>query len=160
MGQTEKSLQNFMFQKVFLFMGICQVVGLKIYFNGVHFLCLISMEVFMKKVYLALFAVLFTFNAHAFDLATAANKVADSANKTAESVEARKAANAKAKADREAAAEAKKAELKKQVEDKKAEAKSKYEAKKAEDAAKKAEQEKAMKDAKDSLNNLKKSFGK
>lgn len=103
----------------------------------------------MKKFYLGLFAVLFAFNVNAFDLTSVANKVSDSANKTSQAIENRKAKDAEFKAEQKAKVEAKKAEVK-----------AKIDAKKAEDAKKKAEQEKAIKDAKDSLNNLKSSFSK
>lgn len=101
----------------------------------------------MKKIYLSLFTVLFAFNANAFDLATAANQVADGANKTSAAIEAKKAKAAEKKAEREAAAAEKKAALEKKIADKKAAA-----------AEKKAQREKAVDDAKNSLNNLKGAF--
>ena len=100
----------------------------------------------MKKFSLVLFAVLFTFNANAFDLTAASNKITNDVNKTSEAVEAKKA-EYKAKAEaRKADAEAKKAEYK-----------AKAEARKAEAETKKAERKKAFEDAK---GNLKNAFGK
>ena len=100
----------------------------------------------MKKFSLVLFAVLFTFNANAFDLTAASNKFTNDVNKTSEAVEAKKA-EYKAKAEaRKAEAEAKKAELKE-----------KAAAKKAAAETKKAERKKAFEDAK---GNLKNAFGK
>lgn len=96
----------------------------------------------MKKLYLGLFAVLFAFNANAFDLAGAANKVAEGANNTTAAIEAKKAEAAEAKAAREKAAAERKAD------------------REAAAAAKKAEREKAVEDAKNSLNNLKGAFSK
>ncbi len=114
----------------------------------------------MKKLYLGLFAVLFAFNANAFDIAGAANKVAEGANNTAATVEARNAKAAEAKAAREKAAADKKAEFEKKLADKKAEAAKARTDREAAAAAKKAEREKAVNDAKNSLNNLKGAFTK
>ena len=125
----------------------------------------------MKKLYLGLFAVLFAFNANAFDLAGAANKVAEGANNTTAAIEAKKAEAAEAKAAREkAAAERKaareqaaadkKAELEKKLADKKAAAEKAKADREAAAAVKKAEREKAVEDAKNSLNNLKGAFSK
>lgn len=115
----------------------------------------------MKKIYLSLaLAALFVFNAHAFDLATAANKVADSANQTAATVEANKKAAADRKVARKEEAAQKKAELEKKIADKKAEAAKKKAEKDAENAAKSAERKKALEDAKNSVNNLKNALAK
>ena len=97
----------------------------------------------MKKFYVILALALFAFNAQAFDLTEAANKMADGINNTAEAIEEKKAereaqeaAAAQAKAEREAAAAQAKAERE----------------------AKQAEQKKALEDAKNSLKNLKNAF--
>ena len=125
----------------------------------------------MKKFGLVLFAVLFSFNANAFDLTEASNKFANDVNKTSEAVETRKAQAEAKKAElkekaaaKKAEAEAKKEEMKAKAEAKKAEAKAKKEelknkaaAKKAEAETKKAERKKAFEDAK---GNLKNAFGK
>ena len=103
----------------------------------------------MKKLYLSLFVVLFAFNANAFDLTSATNKISESANKTAQAIETQKSKDA-----------AKKAEIQDKINAKKAEAKAKIDAKNAENAKKKAEQEKALKDTKNSFNNLKGAFSK
>lgn len=118
----------------------------------------------MKKLGLVLFAVLFTFNANAFDLAGASNKFANDVNKTSEAVEAKKAEAKAEKEARKAKYEAKKAEAKAEkearkakYEAKKAELKAEKEAKKAEYEAEKAKRKKAFEDAK---GNLKNAFGK
>ena len=134
----------------------------------------------MKKfsLALALFLGFGAFNAQAFDLTEAANKMANGINNTAQAIEdkkaeqeaaaeARKQEAAQAKAEREAKAEQAKADLKAKLEAKKAEAKAKADAAKAEREqaaaerkAKQEEQEKALQNAKDSLKNLKGAFGK
>ena len=103
----------------------------------------------MKKLGLFLTVVLFAFNANALDLVDSLNKVSATADSAAKEVEAQKAADQKAKADLEAAVEAKKNEIDAKVAEQKA----------ANDAQK-AEQEQAVKDVKDSVNNLKKAFTK
>ena len=103
----------------------------------------------MKKIYFGLFVALFAFNAHAFDIAGSLNKVSAATNEAAQKVEAQKAADANAKA-----------ELQNQVEAQKAELEAKVAAKQAENDAKKAEQEQAVKDVQDSVNNLKNAFSK
>ena len=114
----------------------------------------------MKKTLVALFAVLFAFNANAFDLADNLHKVANTADAAAQKVEAAKTADAQAKAEAEAAVEAKKAEINNAVEAKKAEIAAKAEADKAAADAKAAEQKKAVEDTQKSLNNLKNAFTK
>ena len=125
----------------------------------------------MKKTLVALFAVLFAFNANAVDLVGGLNKVATTADNAAKQIEAAKAADAQAQADSAAAAEQAKAEAKAAVDAKKAEINNAVEAKKAEIAAKAeadkaaadaktAEQKKAVEDTQNSLNNLKKAFTK
>ena len=103
----------------------------------------------MKKIYLGLFAVLFAFNAQAFDLAGSLNQVSAATNDAAQKVEAQKNADANAKANVENAVQAKKAELEAKAAEQKAQS-----------DAKKAEQEKAVQDVKDSVNNLKGAFSK
>lgn len=103
----------------------------------------------MKKIYFGLFAILFAFNAQAFDVAGSLNKVSAATNEAAQKVEASKNADDTAKA-----------ELQNQIEAKKAELEAKANEQKAESDAKKAEQEKAVKDVKDSVNNLKNAFSK
>lgn len=126
----------------------------------------------MKKFYVILALALFAFNAQAFDLTEAANKMADGINNTAEAIEEKKAereaqeaAAAQAKAEREAKAAQAKEDLKAGIEAKKAEAQAKLDAQKeaaaqakAEREAKQAEQKKALEDAKNSLKNLKNAF--
>ncbi len=137
----------------------------------------------MKKFYVVLALALFAFNAQAFDLTEAANKMADGINNTAEAIEEKKAerkaqeaAAAQAKAEREAEAAQAKENLKAGIEAKKAEAQAKIDAKKSEIQAKidaqkeasekakaereaqQAEQKKAIENAKDSLKNLKNAF--
>ena len=97
----------------------------------------------MKKFYVILALALFAFNAQAFDLTEAANKMADGINNTAEAIEEKKAereaqeaAAAQAKAEREAAAAQAKEDLKAGIEAKKAEAQAKLDAQKAEIQAK------------------------
>lgn len=125
----------------------------------------------MKKTLVVLCAVLFAFNAQAFDLAGSLHKVANTADTAAQKIEAQKAADAQAKADSgaaveqakadaKAAVEAKKAEINDAVEAKKAEIAAKAEADKAATDAKTAEQKKAIEDTQNSLNNLKKAFSK
>jgi len=103
----------------------------------------------MKKIYFGLFAVLFAFNAQAFDVAGSLNKVSAATNEAAQKVEASKNADANAKAAVQDKIDAKKAELE-----------AKAAEQKAQNDAKKAEQEKAVQDVKDSVNNLKGAFSK
>jgi len=103
----------------------------------------------MKKIYFGLFAVLFAFNAQAFDVAGSLNKVSAVTNEAAQKVEAQKNADANAKAAVQDKIDAKKAELEAKAAEQKAQS-----------DAKKAEQEKAVKDVKDSVNNLKGAFSK
>jgi len=103
----------------------------------------------MKKIYFGLFAVLFAFNAQAFDVAGSLNKVSAATNEAAQKVEASKNADANAKAAVQDKIDAKKAELE-----------AKAAEQKAQNDAKKAEQEKAVQDVKDSVYNLKGAFSK
>jgi len=114
----------------------------------------------MKKLYITLCAVLFTFNANAFDVAGSLNKVSAAADNAAQKVEAQKAADKAAKENATAAVEAQKNEVKDAVEAKKAEIEAKAAENQAASDAKKAEQKKAIEDTKDSLNNLKNAFSK
>lgn len=103
----------------------------------------------MKKSFVALCAVLFAFNANAFDVAGTLNQVSATADSAAQQVEAAKTADDTAKANASAAVEAKKAEVAAKVAEQKAA-----------DEAKAAEQKKAVDDAQNSLNNLKNAFSK
>ena len=114
----------------------------------------------MKRTLVALCAVLFAFNANAFDVAGNLNQVSATADSAAQQVEAAKTADDTAKADANASLEAKKAEAQAAVDAKKAELEAKAAEQKAADEAKKAEQQKAVDDAKNSLNNLKNAFSK
>jgi len=114
----------------------------------------------MKKILVALCAVIFAFNANAFDVAGGLRQVSAAADSAADKIEGTQNADESAKADATAALEAKKAEAQAAVDAKKAELEAKAAEQKAADEAKKAEQQKAVDDAKDSLNNLKNAFSK
>ncbi|MBP5698368.1 MAG: hypothetical protein J6W96_02430 [Alphaproteobacteria bacterium] len=114
----------------------------------------------MKKTLVALFAVLFAFNANAVDLVGGLNKVSTTADTAAKTIEAQKAANEQAKANSAAVVDQAKADAQAAVEAKKAEALKVVEDQKAASDAKTAEQKKAVEDTKNSLNNLKNAFSK
>lgn len=110
----------------------------------------------MRKFYLGLFAVLFSFSANAFDMVDVAGKVSENAEAATQKVEEQKADWDTIKAEREARVKAKKAEYKQKL----AERKAAREAKKAELEAQKEEQKKAVEDAKASLSGLKNALSK